>query len=437
MDQPCHLCQDFLIGLIGIVKQENGAHALIAIPGEMVDRSSPEKECVIGYLGVQPGRDIQSPEELAWAGAQQAHLEHFAANRGKLLGEDIQQQRLSTARAPHEQAERALMVGQKMETRQGLVVGWTAMKRVRPAAAVKRRLAQAPVMVIHSRPSGSSYSWLPLVVKPATRVAGKLHAFVLIGRIGARLHPTLAVLQMSGRYFAESPIDAARVVLAGPQAHHLAHVMRARTGEEVTLFDGNGAEFVARIERIGRSQVELAVVSRVEVDREDRVQLTLGVALPKGDRQRWLIEKAVELGVARLVPVETTRGVAQPGEQAILRLRRAVIEASKQCGRNRLMAIGASASWTEFMAAKPHDGIGLVGQPGGRAASAVLNDMRRTNNAGPVLIAIGPEGGLTDQELAAAEDASWLQVDLGPRILRVETAAVLLAAMASLAGDGA
>src|SRR5262245_59708870 len=140
---------------------------------------------------------------------------------------------------------------------------------------------------------------------------------------------------MTQRYFVEPCIDGNQVTLSGAEAHHLIRVMRCRTDDEVTLFDGSGAEFLARVVHVGRADAELAVLARHEVDRELPLRVTLAVALPKGYRQRWLVEKLVELGASRLVPLETTRGVAQPDEKALVRLRRSVIEACKQCGRNR------------------------------------------------------------------------------------------------------
>ena len=102
---------------------------------------------------------------------------------------------------------------------------------------------------------------------------------------------------MADRFFHPSPIDGPAVSLAGAEAHHLIRVLRAKPGAELTLFDGSGAEFLARIEKVERSSVRLAVLERHQVDRELCVAITLGVALPKGERQRWLIEKATELGV--------------------------------------------------------------------------------------------------------------------------------------------
>ncbi len=254
---------------------------------------------------------------------------------------------------------------------------------------------------------------------------------------------------MADRYFVEKPISADRVTLSGPEAHHLIHVMRATAGTQVTLFDGGGDEFLAAVERVGRADVELSILSRDSINRELPFDVTLGVALPKGDRQKWLVEKAVELGVTRIVPLRTGRGVAQPVEQALVRLRRAVIEASKQCGRNRLLQIDEPRAWPDFVAAAETP-CRLVAHPGGRKelCSRLGGDSRlsrRESNAtfaerkatipacerlhGDVCMAVGPEGGFADEEIALAVDAGWQTVDLGPRILRVETAALFLAAV--------
>ena len=235
---------------------------------------------------------------------------------------------------------------------------------------------------------------------------------------------------MPDRYFVESPIAGPHARLEGAEAHHLAHVMRAKPGERVTLFDGSGAEFEARVETVGRSSVELSVLERAEVDRELARRITLAVALPKGDRQRWLVEKATELGVARLVPLVTSRGVAQPVEAAVARLRRAVIEASKQCGRNRLMEISQAVGFAEFVRQEARGTERWIAQPGDTVGD---EHPRLAAQSRDLIVAIGPEGGFTEEEVRAALDAGWKSLDLGPRILRVETAAIAVVAWVALA----
>ena len=155
------------------------------------------------------------------------------------------------------------------------------------------------------------------------------------------------------------------------------------------------------------------------------MRLTLAVALPKGERQRRLIEKAVELGVAQIIPLTTNRGVAQPTASAIERSRRAVIEASKQCGRNRLLEIAEPREWKELAAAHASS-VRLLAHPGGTPLRKAIAPA--AGAAQPMVAAIGPEGGFTGEEVNQGIAAGWTLTDLGPRILRVETAAIAIAA---------
>jgi 16S rRNA (uracil1498-N3)-methyltransferase len=250
---------------------------------------------------------------------------------------------------------------------------------------------------------------------------------------------------MADRYYVSQPIQGDRVTLVESEAHHLARVMRAQPGTEVVLFDGTGGEFTARVEQVTRHEVVLSVGARIEIDREPALRVTLGVALPKGDRQRWLIEKAVELGVARLVPIETKRGVAQPAANTLDRLERAVIESAKQCGRNRLMEIAAPRTWQEFVRTAPANAPRLVAHPASAVGATMVAPTALHKICQPQLmpsgseiwLAVGPEGGLTDEEIQEALTRGWQAVDLGSRILRVETAALALAAYCLLSTDEA
>ncbi len=116
---------------------------------------------------------------------------------------------------------------------------------------------------------------------------------------------------MSERFFFEAPIESTEVVLTGDDAHHALHVMRHIVGDQIVLFDGSGREFTATIHSIAKHTATLLIGDVREVSRELPGRLEIAVALPKGDRQRLLIEKCVELGVTRLIPLATDRGIAQ------------------------------------------------------------------------------------------------------------------------------
>jgi len=233
---------------------------------------------------------------------------------------------------------------------------------------------------------------------------------------------------MSERFFVEQPIRGQTAELSREEARHLTAVMRLSVGDQLTLFDGSGAEFVGRIAKITKQSVHCDILERHEISRELPFSVSLAVALPKGERQKWLVEKATELGVTRLIPLITERGVAQPVEAALDRLRRGVIEASKQCGRNRLMEIAAPRRAAELFVDHAIADFRVIAHPGGQA----LNSMPISQQI-DVVAAIGPEGGFTDEETSAAAAGGWRSVSLGSRILRVETAAITLAAWAASA----
>ncbi|MGW8258269.1 MAG: RsmE family RNA methyltransferase, partial [Thermoguttaceae bacterium] len=197
--------------------------------------------------------------------------------------------------------------------------------------------------------------------------------------------------------FVEKLITGERASLAGSEAHHLINVLRVKRGAKVTLFDGSGAEFSARVETIMRKHVVLEVLGRDEVSRELPFVLTLGVSLPKGERQKWLVEKAVELGVSEIVPLKTKWAVAQPVEQALARLRRTVIEASKQCGRNRLMKISEPFAWDVFVETGRDTPLRLIAHPGSK--QTCMDVLRVEETPGRVLFAVGPVGGFANDEV--------------------------------------
>jgi len=233
---------------------------------------------------------------------------------------------------------------------------------------------------------------------------------------------------MNRRFYSENTIDGDSATLADSEAHHLMHVLRAVVGDRVILFDGSGTEFQAEVESMTRRDVALKILERNEVDREASRVVTLAVALPKGDRQKWLVEKCVELGVHTIVPLQTARSVALPKASAMQKLNRAVIEASKQCGRNRLMQIAAPQSFDDLIRSLPEGVLGIIAHPYDAVDLRDLQQVSEPQEAQPLMAAVGPEGGFSEDEVAAALAADWQSVALGPRILRIETAAIAVAA---------
>lgn len=227
---------------------------------------------------------------------------------------------------------------------------------------------------------------------------------------------------MSERFYINSPLAPGPIELTGPEAHHLATVCRLREGAAVCLFNGDGRQYPVVVRGAAKRSVLLDIASVEEPRRELEFRLEVAAPLPKGDRGPFLIEKLTELGVTSFVPLSCARSVVHPREGKMDRLHRHVIEASKQCGRNVLMRIDELAQWTAYCRAVSDGEICVMGHPGGVER---LGQWCATPQA--VRVAVGPEGGFTDTEVALAREAGWHLVDLGPRILRVETAALVLA----------
>jgi 16S rRNA (uracil1498-N3)-methyltransferase len=229
---------------------------------------------------------------------------------------------------------------------------------------------------------------------------------------------------MSERYYVETPLGPGPVELDGPEAHHLASVCRARPGDAIRLFNGDGREYLARVVSAERRRVALEVVAVSSPERELPFPLEVATPLPKGDRAQFLIEKLTELGVGSFVPLLTRRSVVHPREAKLEKLQRHVIEASKQCGRNVLMEVKLLEKWESYARRADLPGLRVLAHPGGATREPLAP-------ADGMTLAVGPEGGFTDEEVELARSAGWRLVDLGPRILRVETAALVLAAWAA------
>ncbi len=237
---------------------------------------------------------------------------------------------------------------------------------------------------------------------------------------------------MTARYYAPHLSNEDSCELDGSEFHHLTRVMRAGIGDQVVLFDGRGNAARCKIAGLTKASAALEVLERHGEPPEITQHVVLATAIPKADRFRWLVEKATELGVSRLIPLQTTRSVTEPGSNKLDKMRAAVIEACKQSGRNRLMIIDSVTEWKIFL----RDASGIrdlfIAHPVGTRFADVRESTQRDRT---VLLLVGPEGGFTESEIEQAVAAGGRRVSLGPNILRTETAAIALAALCLLQGS--
>ncbi len=243
---------------------------------------------------------------------------------------------------------------------------------------------------------------------------------------------------MTDRFFVPEPIPAeqTQVVLHDQEAHHLARVLRAQVGQKVVLIDGSGWEFVGRVVHIARRRVVVQILQRRQVDRELPREVVFAVALPKHARQQPIVEALVQLGISRLVPLECLRSVARVDDKTLGRLQRWVQEATKQCGRTRLMKVAPAQSWSavasDLNRSADRHRLGLFVHPGAEQSLWGLLQGQNPQQWESIWAAVGPEGGFSEQEYQLALQHGWQVVHLGPRTLRVETAVAVVAGTVSL-----
>lgn len=219
------------------------------------------------------------------------------------------------------------------------------------------------------------------------------------------------------------------VTLSSEETEHAVRVFRLKVGDQCELFDGNGNWSTATMSAASK---KTAVVKIVEYHRSAEVRnksLIVGIGLPRGDRQRNVIERATELDVSTIVPLNCEFSVAVATDNSIERVKRTIVESCKQSGRNQLMDIISPQDYSDWVALDTRSGqsLRLICHP--RLEQSVgLNDISQLRSEfhdkqmQSVQLAIGPEGGFSDSEVQLALQHGWRPLDLGPLILRVETA---------------
>lgn len=222
------------------------------------------------------------------------------------------------------------------------------------------------------------------------------------------------------RFFTQD-VDAESARITGPDAAHIARVLRMHPGENVTVCDLAGSDYHCEIQSASPDIVELRVLGKAPTVAEPDIRVTLFQGLPKADKMEWIVQKSVELGVSRIVPVLTARCVSRPDRHAMAkktaRWDKIALEAAKQSGRGCLPhveeAVDFAAAAREL--AGMERGV-LFYERGGDAHGNLWGGMKEIG------ICIGPEGGFADEEVALAKQLGVHVCTLGPRILRTETA---------------
>jgi len=238
------------------------------------------------------------------------------------------------------------------------------------------------------------------------------------------------------RIFCDSPLKSnVELTLPAAGAYHVGRVLRLREGAPLTVFDGAGSEFHAEIVRVAADQVTIMLGLQMAPVGESPLKVTLIQGVSRSERMDWTLQKATELGVNAIAPVLTARSVvrldAKQAEKKRGHWRGIVIGACEQCGRSRIPSVAAPIGMRDYLTSVRKEGLRLVLSPVAPGSLAGLSSL-----PSKVELLIGPEGGLDDEELGAAEKAGFMPVRLGPRILRTETAAVVaLTVLQALWGD--
>jgi 16S rRNA (uracil1498-N3)-methyltransferase len=238
------------------------------------------------------------------------------------------------------------------------------------------------------------------------------------------------------RVYVEAALASGRECLVGGSAaNHMVRVLRLGVGAAVTLFDGAGGEYAAHIESLRKDAVLVAVGAHTATERESPLDVTLAQGISRGERMDWVIQKATELGVRRIVPLITSRSVvrldARQAQKKSQHWRGISIAACEQCGRNHLPELTPPVDLQEFLGSEaPEEAMRLLLSPAGSLRIGAIKSLEK------IILLIGPEGGLAPEEGSAALAQGYVAVRLGPRILRTETAAIAaLAALQQAFGD--
>ena len=237
------------------------------------------------------------------------------------------------------------------------------------------------------------------------------------------------------RFFIKpSQIQNRWATITGTDVNHITRVLRLTKGDRVLLLDGAGSVFLAEIEKASRDAVTCLIIERLPVADGPSVRVTLIQGIPKGEKMELIVQKGTEIGVRRFVPLVCERSLVRlDGEKALRkreRWQRVAAEAAKQCRRADIPEVAAPAKWEEVLGSLAPETVALI--PWEEEYQRTLKAFLRENSPGPeqeVTVFIGPEGGFAETEVARARERGVAPLSLGPRILRTETAGLIVSAL--------
>ena len=227
------------------------------------------------------------------------------------------------------------------------------------------------------------------------------------------------------RFFIEN-VSGERITISGQDAAHITKSLRMKEREELTVCGGQGVDFLCEIAAVSDGAVELRVLETVATESEPSVKITLYQGVPKGDKLEWIIEKSIELGVNRIVPVLMQRSVSRPDAKSAAkkheRYQKLALSAAKQCGRGIIPEVSPMISFHQMLPQlETHQAVIFFYECGGEPLSAAVKTITGLGLR-DIAIVIGPEGGFDLAEAAALQEAGAFTATLGKRILRTETA---------------
>lgn len=233
---------------------------------------------------------------------------------------------------------------------------------------------------------------------------------------------------MARFYVPQPKIEKGMLRIEGNEVRHIRKVLRLKAGDRVVLFDGEAREYEGTIVEQGSSCVVIAIENILSSKSESPLEIALAQSLLKGERMDYLIQKATELGVTYIIPFQSSRTIPLLAESRRLerhhRWKRIAIEASKQCGRGVVPKIDPLQDFLEVVRTSPRDSLRLIlSEKEGARLKEILNKPEEKKK---ILFVIGPEGGLTPEEVESARREGFIPVNLGRRILRSETSSLCL-----------